>query len=190
MSIFSKPQLDIRSESGFTVLYKRYYALVFDVCYDYLHDKALCENLTADIFVSIWKRRDALHQDSLIKSIKWKFYLNRAAKNKVFDHIRSNERVHEVHEEILKEIVTFENTTEDHIGFQELLSELSSAIVQLPPKCQQIFRMSREEGLSNKQIAARINISEYSVKNQIAIALKKLRDQLSDYHTPKRASNL
>lgn len=190
MGIFSKPRLDIRSEVGFTVLYKRYAPLVFNVCYDYLLDKALSDNLTADIFISVWDRRETLYHNSLSKQMEWKHYLNRAAKNKVVDHLRNTERLEGIKEVIMREIITFENTTEDQVDFHELINELSLAIEQLPSKCQEIFRMSREDGLSNKEIATMMKISEHSVKKQIAIALKKLREQLSDYNTPKRASNL
>lgn len=87
MGIFSKSRLDVRSQLGFTVLYKEYGNHVFQICYRYLQNKDISHNITAEIFTSIWERRDILHQKALSKD-SWKRYLSQAAKNHVIDYLR------------------------------------------------------------------------------------------------------
>jgi RNA polymerase sigma-70 factor (ECF subfamily) len=66
--------------------------------------------------------------------------------------------------------------------FQDDIAHLlEDGVAQLPEKCRQIFTLSRKEYLSNKEIAARLNISIKTVENQITIALRYLRTGLTDY---------
>ena len=52
---------------------------------------------------------------------------------------------------------------------------IQEAVCHLPAKCQQIFRMSRQQGLSNRQIAQELNLSEKTIEGQMTIALRKIR---------------
>ena len=189
MRLFSKPIVDIRTRAGYTRLYETYAGFVFNICLDYLDDEVLSENLTADIFVSIWDRRELLYQSSIQRKMEWKYYLSRAAKNKAIDHIRSTVQAKKYNLSFLRDFPLYESTTDSQIDYEELSAQIATAIGKLPPKCQQIFRLSREEGLSNKEIASQLNISDNAVKRQITIALSKIRDYLPEYHIPKRASN-
>lgn len=187
MGIFSKPQPDVRTTAGFTLIYETYIDYVFDICYKYLGDEAVSENITSDIFAWVWDKRDTLYRESLnLKS--WKNYLTRATKNKVYDYLRSVQQAEKYIAFALQELPIFENTTEKEVDFEELAQQVVQAIDQLPPKCQEVFRLSRENGLPNKEIAKKLGITDHAVKRHIAIALTKLRDSLSEYTIPKRAS--
>ena len=187
MTIFKKPGLDIRTTSGFTVLYETYVDYVFDTCYKYLRDEDISENITSEIFASVWERRNILHQDTW-KEDSWRRYLTKAVKHKIYDHLRSHEQSERYLITAIQEFPFFENTTEKNIDFEELAEQISLAIDQLPPKCQQVFRLSREGGLSNKEIAKKLTITDHAVKRHIAIALNKLREHLAEYYIPKRGS--
>ena len=187
MGIFRKPTLDIRSQSGFTILYERYGAFVFHICYRYLEDKEVSHNITADIFTSIWERRDVLHQATWGK-YSWKRYLSQAAKHQVFDHLRIRKQLDLYFSRTSHQIRAFSNATEEDLEFEELANQIDNLIDDLPPKCQQVFRLSREKGQSNKEIAERLSISVNSVKTHIAKAVKYLRENLSDYNIPKRST--
>ena len=68
----------------------------------------------------------------------------------------------------------------------QLVSEMTrtkveKAVAELPEKCRLIFRLSREEHLSHKEIAERLQISPKTVENQLTIALRRLRHFLEDY---------
>ena len=51
----------------------------------------------------------------------------------------------------------------------------------LPVECRTVFQMSRFEGLSNQEIAERLNISINTVKYHIKKALSVLKEGLGDY---------
>ncbi|MEM9392098.1 MAG: RNA polymerase sigma-70 factor [Bacteroidota bacterium] len=187
MGIFSKPALDIRSQSGFTILYDKYGEFVFRICYRYLGDKETSHNITADIFVSIWERRDALHQETWGR-YSWKRYLSQAAKHKVFDHLRIKKQLELYFSHTSHQILPYNNSTEEEVEFQELARQIDHLIVELPPKCQEVFRLSREKGKSNQEIADHLSISINSVKTHMTKAIRYLRENLSEYNIPKRST--
>ena len=117
MKIFSRPVVDIRTRAGYTRLYETYAGFVFNICFDYLNDEILSENLTADIFASLWERRDFLHQSSLAKKIEWKNYLSSAAKNKIFDHIRTTEQAKKYRLFIQNDFPFYQYTTDEQIDY-------------------------------------------------------------------------
>ena len=63
----------------------------------------------------------------------------------------------------------------------ELSGILRNAVQNLPPRCRQIFLLSREEGLRYSEIAERLSLSENTVSVQLGIALKRLRAVVDDY---------
>ena len=71
---------------------------------------------------------------------------------------------------------------EESLELKELQAVITSFVHQLPEKCKEIFRMSREEHLSNREIATKLGISEGTVSVQIKRALDKLRDKLGGMH--------
>ena len=70
---------------------------------------------------------------------------------------------------------------ENSFSFFEMERILQQAIESLPERCREIFKLSRMEGLQNKEIAARLGISVNTVEGQMSIALRKLRVALKDY---------
>ena len=75
----------------------------------------------------------------------------------------------------------FENFTERQVEYQEIKSKAEIAISSMPEKRQEIFRLSREDGLKNREIAEKLDISIKTVENQMGQALKFLRQELEAY---------
>lgn len=80
-----------------------------------------------------------------------------------------------------------EDIAEEKIETSELDARLWTAIGQLPPRCREIFLLSKRDGLSHRKIAARLAISEKTVDNQLAKAMHRLRSSLAPY---RRRGNL
>ena len=72
---------------------------------------------------------------------------------------------------------------DSELELQELHHLIEEAVSLLPDKCREIFRKSREENLTNKEIAGQLHISEKTVEGQITIALKKIRIHLGDSYS-------
>ena len=66
----------------------------------------------------------------------------------------------------------------DELQEQRILGILFNAINELPPKCQQIFLMSKKEGLTNIEISEYLNVSKKTVEGQITKAFGILREKL------------
>ena len=151
MGIFSRPTLDIRSQSGFTILYERYGSFVFSVCNRYIQDSEASHSITAEIFTSIWERRETLYKESVGKK-SWKPYLSQAAKQQAFNHLRIKKQLEIYFSRTSDHFKTATNSTEQELEFDELANQIDELIHELPPKCQEVFRLSREKGQSNKEI--------------------------------------
>ncbi len=118
MGIFQKTKPDIRTKTGFTVLYEKYGEFVFYICYRYLQDKEASHNIVAEIFTSIWERRETLYQETWGK-YSWKRYLSQAAKHQVFDHLRIKKQLEVYFSRSSYQFGSFSNTTEEHLYFSE-----------------------------------------------------------------------
>jgi RNA polymerase sigma factor (sigma-70 family) len=74
-----------------------------------------------------------------------------------------------------------ELTAEELLHYKELQSVIAAEVAALPERMQEVYRLSRTENLSTKEIAQRLNLSEQTVKNTLSAALKRLREKLARY---------
>ena len=141
----------------------------------YIHDREKSQDLVLDIFTYIWENR----QNFEIK-LTLKAYLFQSARNKSFTYIRDKKIPVYLEEMEGMEIV---QNYDSELELQELHHLIEEAVSLLPDKCREIFRKSREENLTNKEIAGQLHISEKTVEGQITIALKKIRIHLGDSYS-------
>lgn len=129
------------------------------------------EEIALDIFTNIWEKRETLHIQ-----LTFKAYLFQAARNRSLNYLRDNERI--VYSD---DYSVFEQSQNDTtIEFVELQRLIEEAIFSLPEKCREVFLKSREDNLSNKEIADQLNISVKTVEAQMSRALKSIRKYLGD----------
>ena len=171
---------DIRTEAGFTLFYEKYVVYILAVCQEYLSDSDTCEDITSKILISIWERREHLHE-TITDHSSWKRYLVRAIKNKVYDHIRAQEQSEKYVSQIATALNIAENTVEKEVHFDELAKQVDQLVEQLPARRKEVFKMSRQQGLSYKEIAEHLSISDNAVNQHISKALRYLRNNLIDY---------
>lgn len=141
----------------------------------YIHDREKSQDLVLDIFTYIWENRQNLEIKLTLKA-----YLFQAARNKSFTYIRDKKIPVYLEEMEGMEIV---QNYDSELELQELHHLIEEAVSLLPDKCREIFRKSREENLTNKEIAGQLHISEKTVEGQITIALKKIRIHLGDSYS-------
>jgi len=140
-------------------------------------NQLLVEHIAQDIFVYLWENRQSIEIKSSLEA-----YLYSAGRYKALNQVRNANRRATINQFITETQPNEEKTSDSILELKELEQIINDAINTLPERCQQIFRLSREEDMSYKEIAQMLNISVNTVENQIAIALKKLRATLRPFY--------
>jgi RNA polymerase sigma-70 factor, ECF subfamily len=155
-------------------LFARYYQHLCSFANTYLKRPQEAEEVVLDVFFILWKQRQSITIHSNFKS-----YLFIAVKNASLAAIRKRQPLFSDVEDILFTTNLLDiNDPEKIMTLKEVQRELEDAIDQLPPRCKQIFFMSRNEALSYREIAEILNVAEKTVENQIVKALALIRHHL------------
>lgn len=159
---------------AFEQIYQSYWSELYSYAYNILRDKAICEEIVQEIFFSLWNKRREIQITHSIRA-----YLFTAVKFQTLNYIKSEKvkRNYAASYGAFKKIL-FDNSNEENIHLADLKNLVENEVSKLPEKCQQIFRMSRNEHHSIKNIADLLNISHKTVENQLSKALKQLRSSL------------
>jgi RNA polymerase sigma-70 factor, ECF subfamily len=169
-------ELKSGSTSALQQLFNLYSDRLFYHALKFVNKPEIAEEIVQDVFIAIWEARNELIIQSSLES-----YLFISIKNRSISYLRKKIKSIET-EEISQSEDIPDNTIQDtHIEYNELKTELKRAIESLPERCKIIFYLSRNSGLTYKQIASELGISPESVKTQIAIALNRLKIQLKKF---------
>lgn len=159
---------------SFKYFFDRYYNDLCNFVNIYLHNQTLSEEIVQDIFVFFWENKEKLQIETSVKS-----FLFSASKFKSLNLLRNSKNHKRIIEKIGKaEPLISSEQGDSYYDTDEFRKILDAAVSQLAPKCREIFLLSKLEGLCNREIAERLNISVKTVENQMTIALKKLREYL------------
>jgi len=167
------------NDAAFTEIYHRYWNKLFSVAAHKLHyDLKLAEELVQDIFLDLWHRRELLDIRGSLS-----IYLAAAMKYKVIDARLKLQRQRAYAESLAATAPAGDTSTEKQVSFDELQHRLSALVSNLPEKCQLVYKLSREAGYSQKEIAHQLSISEKTVESHLARAVKTLRLGLKQFLT-------
>jgi RNA polymerase sigma-70 factor (family 1) len=158
------------SEKAFDCLYFRYRNKLFNIAYNRLKSKEVCEELVQDLFADLWQKCHQLQIQNNLSS-----YLCTAVKYAVLDHIRAQQSKEKYISEMLRSVENTSPTAESQLDHDELSYHLSRGIEALPEKCREVFVLSRFEKRSIREISEQLKISPDTAKYHISTALKKLR---------------
>jgi RNA polymerase sigma-70 factor (family 1) len=165
--------ISLGNKDAFSMLYDRYWSDLYKYAFFILKDQEACKDIIQDVFVWLWEHK----QDLQIQSPK--SYLRTAVKYKIANYIRSGN----IRESFFEEVAKFNYETsipgvDEFAELKELNNIIQITVSTLPLKCQEIYRLSREENLSNREIAEQLGISIKTVENQITIALRRIRSNV------------
>jgi RNA polymerase sigma-70 factor (family 1) len=174
--------------------YKELYLLMFDslfrFAYTFVKSKQVAQELVSDVFVKLWQIRGQLNTIDNLKP-----YLFGITKNFSLSYLaRASKNLSIQLEDIdlddidTESIIDFKSPEDLYIS-KETVKNVIQAIRSLPPQCQIIFSLVKVEGLKYKEVADLLNISVFTVRNQVAIATKKIEDALpqrAHFHIPLR----
>ena len=163
------------SEVALSALYLRYWDKLLTVATNRLDDPAEAEECVQDVFFRLWQRRENLQLSHSLAT-----YLAVAVKYRVINAMDKQYRLRTRMERSYAYLVeTSVFSAEDYLFEKELSEQITNAVNQLPEKCRIVFKLSREQGLTHKQIAAELDISEKTVEAHISKAMKDIRGNLA-----------
>ena len=164
-------------ENAFKYFFDTYYDDLCNFVNGYLRDETLSEDIVQSIFIYLWENRQSLPSNRSIKS-----YLYTATKNKSLNHLRNVKNKKRIDGELFAQPDIFSDENADSfLEFEELKTILSNAMEVLPGQCKTVYQLSRDEGLSHKEIAEKLGLTVKTVENQITIAIRKIKDYLRPY---------
>lgn len=170
--------------TGFDRIYAIYFPKLVRFSKTYLLFQEDAENMVQDIFLKLWEHHDQIPFDGNLNA-----YLFTIVKNRCIDLLRKRCQTPDQHcslsqveyKEMEFKLYSLQRVDESRLSLSEIESIIRQAMDSLPPRCREIFRLSRMEGLKHKEIADRLNISVNTVEGQMSIALRKLKVALKDY---------
>ncbi|MFD2581455.1 RNA polymerase sigma factor [Pedobacter vanadiisoli] len=156
-------------------IYRVYWEDIFDVALKKTGDEDLAQDITQEIFISLWENHKTINLSGNLGA-----YLYGAVKYKIINHFRSGS-LKAQHQNALTALMEEKHSAaaDDKLMLRELHLEVDNAISLLPEKMRLVFSMSRKQEKSIKEIAAELDVSVQTVKNQISAALKLLKKSLS-----------
>ncbi|MFO7720193.1 MAG: RNA polymerase sigma-70 factor [Gillisia sp.] len=162
------------NKPAFEVIFDRYWKRLFVYAFRIYKDEKICEDIIQEIFISLWEKSI----DTNILNLE--AYLIRSVKYKIANHIRDL-KFTPVHFEILQNMPNIYKSN-SFMEYEEFEKEIFNEIKKLPPKCQQVFMLSRFEDYSNPKIAEELDISIRTVEKHISNALKFLKSTIENHH--------
>ena len=163
-------------KSAFEALFKSYYEPVCRYVIRVIKDQDTTEEIVQSTFVNLWEKRELIRED-----ISFRSYLFRAAYNTALNYLKHKKVVYAHVNSKQERITEIQSSYISHQPDFELQNRIKEALSDLPPQCQRVFRMSREEGLKYHEIAEELRISKKTVEVHMGKALKLLRNSLKDY---------
>jgi RNA polymerase sigma-70 factor, Bacteroides expansion family 1 len=163
--------------NAFEAIYNEYWPRLYGYVFNRLKNKEIAEEIIQEVFYSLWMKHTTIELTGALSS-----YLFAAVKYQIFNYIKSDQvrRTYASYFSLQTGKMS-DNSNEEHIAASDLRDAVEKEISRLPEKCQQVFRMSRMEHLSVRDIATTLNISHKTVENHLTKALRQLRMVFGQY---------
>ena len=160
----------------FEELFIKYYSHFNQFIFGLVKDEWISEDITQNTFIKAWVNREKLQSNLSIHS-----YLYVIAKYEVYNHFRSkqNQIVDRFLDGVHDTVVT--PSAENELFWNEMQKAIADTIETMPEKRRAIFKMSRFEHKSAKEIAEIMHISARTVEKHIELALRELRTKLTPF---------
>lgn len=168
-----KKLLSLLAEGDTNALSSLYYLYVKQLNYFVLRtakSSSLAEDVVHDTFIKVWENREKIDCE-----LPFKPYLYTIARRHLLNLLKRAQHEVNIMEEIKKNTVSEENATELLMDYTESSSIFMEAIASLPEQRKEVFILCRIQGLTYKQAAAELGVSESTVNNQMVKALKTIR---------------
>lgn len=162
-------------QAAFEKVYDLCSERIFRLAFSFLKDTEKSKEIVQEVFINLWLNREKLDPEGNI----W-LYLYVIGKRLSLNQLRSLSQSKVYIENLLAYFQETHNATEEVVFARDLELIIERVVGDLPSQQQIIFRLSRNEGYSHKEIADQLNIATNTVKKHMGVALKTIRSRLRD----------
>lgn len=160
--------------AAFDSIYNAYCHKLHQFVIRYLKQEEDAEGIVQEVFIKIWESRRKINEYSSFESFLFTIAYNstisllrkRVSESKSREYLKSLQKIDAA------------NPVIEEIHYQELNQKVQSLLLKLTPRQKEIYLLSREEGLSHKEIAKKLSLSENTVKNHLVTTLKFLKSNI------------
>lgn len=135
----------------------------------FVKDPAMTEDLTQEVLVKIWLRRDKIKEFKALDS-----YIFTVSKNLVIDHFTRLAKERSYQEEIWSMLQNSQSQNPNYLDNGEIRAQLEAVVKELPPRQQEVFNLNND-GFSLPEISSKLGIAQNTVKNHLSRAMKVIR---------------
>jgi RNA polymerase sigma-70 factor (family 1) len=162
------------SQNAFDSIYQMYAKRLYAFCMQYTKISEDAEEIVEDVFIELWRSKENIRQEDTLRSLL--FIMSK--------HLLINAYRARVNNPAYEDYIGYQEelSTDDalyHLEYEEFLLQLSKALKKLPPTQQEVIKLSKFKQLNNKEIAEHLALSEQTVKNQLSLGLKALKEELN-----------
>ncbi len=162
--------------AAFDAIYNKYCYKLREFIFLFLKQKEDTEEIVQEVFIKIWESRGKINIYASFESFLFTIAYNttmsllrkRMSETKSREYLKSLQQVSSA-EQII-----------DEIQYKELKQKVESLLKHLTPRQEEIYRLSREEGLTHEEIARKLNISENTVNNHLVRIMKFLKSHIDN----------
>jgi RNA polymerase sigma-70 factor (ECF subfamily) len=159
-------------KTAFEKLFKKFYPRLYDFAFRVVGNKEIAEDIVQDIFVRLWEKKEN------IKPVNIEGFIFKVLKNQCISYLRNIKIIDNIKLDLnnLKQIeelyrIDFIRDEPYVMIEKELQLEVDKIIKRLPDRCQEVFILSRVNGLKNREIAHKLGINIKNVERHISKAL-------------------
>lgn len=158
----------------YELLFQQKYNTFYSFIKGFVKDEWVAEDIVQNIFMKVWINRESLNPELSIHS-----YLFVLAKNEVYNHFRSKLNLLQLKEINVNDAVY--DDLESSYNAKEIVEKVAKVVAEMPLQRREIYRLSRINHLTNKEIAEQLNLSVRTVEKHIELALRDLRKYLGAF---------
>ena len=162
-------------EASFGRFFVSYRVRVYALAYKWTKSAYHAEEITQDVFISVWKGRKNL---AVVKDPDTYFYT--IIYNKINRHFKKEANKERILTLSVQDAASSSNETEETIYINEGQRFIHKAVTQLSPQKQLIYQLSRHEGKSYDEIAEALQLSRHTVKSHLVKAVKFVRNYMKE----------
>ena len=164
-------------QQAFTELYTRYWEDLFITAAKALRGEKEAADVVQDVFLSLWNRRNELDLQGSLAA-----YLHTSVRYKCIHYIEKNITRRDYLVQLAEVAISASSpNAEINLQLKEIQQAINKTVAKMPSKMQEVYKLSREEHLSNKEISDCMSISVETVKKHIQHALQLIRKDMPPY---------